>query len=99
MMWLFNALALTVERLYRLRYLHRGSYLRLSAVQLCRLLWLNLARSVSLPDSNWYFLLACPGGPVLLVRVFRLFSGYNGTMTSAKDCNALPARTNGASQT
>jgi hypothetical protein len=50
-MWLLNALALTIERLYRLRYLHRGSYPRLSAIQLCRLLWLNLARSVS-PDTS-----------------------------------------------
>ena len=44
-MWLLNALALTIERLYRLRYLHRGSYPRLSAIELCRLLWLNLASS------------------------------------------------------
>ncbi len=44
--WLLNALALTIERLYRLRYLHRGSHPRLSAIQLCRLLWLNLARSL-----------------------------------------------------
>ena len=51
LMWLLNALALTIERLYRLRYLHRGSYPRLSAIELCRLLWLNLARSVS-PDSS-----------------------------------------------
>jgi Transposase DDE domain len=45
--WLLNAVALTIERLYRLRYLHRGSHRRLSAVELCRLLWLNLARSLS----------------------------------------------------
>jgi hypothetical protein len=44
--WLLNALALTIERLYRLRYLHRGSHPRLSAIELCRLLWLNLARSL-----------------------------------------------------
>jgi hypothetical protein len=50
-MWLLNALALTIEGLYRLRYLHRGSYPRLSAIEFCRLLWLNLARSVS-PDSS-----------------------------------------------
>ena len=43
--WLLNALALTIERLYRLRYLHRGSHPQLSAIELCRLLWLNLARS------------------------------------------------------
>lgn len=50
-MWLLNALALTIERLYRLRYLHRGSYPRLSAIELCRLLWLNLAKSVSSDTS------------------------------------------------
>jgi Transposase DDE domain len=44
--WLLNALALTIERLYRLRYLHRGPHPRLSAIELCRLLWLNLARSL-----------------------------------------------------
>jgi hypothetical protein len=49
--WLLNALALTIERLYRLRYLHRGSHPRLSAVELCRLLWLNLARSFP-PNSS-----------------------------------------------
>ena len=43
--WLLTALALTIERLYRLRYLHRGSHRRLSAIELCRLLWLNLTRS------------------------------------------------------
>jgi hypothetical protein len=41
----------TMERLYRLRYLHRGSHLRLSAIELCRLLWLNLARPL-VPDTS-----------------------------------------------
>lgn len=49
--WLLNALALTIERLYRLRYLHRGAHRRLSAVELCRLLWLNLARPL-VPDTS-----------------------------------------------
>jgi len=49
--WLLNALALTIERLYRLRYLHRGSHPRLSAIELCRLLWLNLARSLA-PNTS-----------------------------------------------
>jgi hypothetical protein len=49
--WLLNALALTIERLYRLRYLHRGSHPRLSAIELCRLLWLNLARPFP-PNSS-----------------------------------------------
>jgi hypothetical protein len=42
--WLLTFLALTLERLYRLRYLHRGSHRRLSAIGLCRLLWLSLTR-------------------------------------------------------
>lgn len=50
-MWLLNALTLTIERLYRLRYLHRGLHPRLSAIELCRLLWLNLARSFP-PDTS-----------------------------------------------
>ena len=49
--WLLSALALTIERLYRLRYLHRGSHPRLTAIELCRLLWLNLARSFS-PNTS-----------------------------------------------
>jgi hypothetical protein len=49
--WLLTALSLTIERLYRLRYLHRGSHRRLSAVELRRLLWLNLARPLSLHTS------------------------------------------------
>jgi len=49
--WLLTALALAIERLYRLRYLHRGSHPQLSAIQLSRLLWLNLARSFS-PSSS-----------------------------------------------
>ena len=49
--WLLTALALTLERLYRLRYLHRGSHRRLSAIELCRLLWLNLARPPALNSS------------------------------------------------
>jgi hypothetical protein len=49
--WLLSFLALTIERLYRLRYLHRGSHPRLSAIQFCRLLWLSLSRSSSLNTS------------------------------------------------
>jgi DDE family transposase len=50
--WLLTALALTIERLYRLRYLHRGSHRRLSAIELCRLLWLNLAKSAPLLNTS-----------------------------------------------
>ena len=47
--WLITLLAIVIERLYRIRYLHRGTHRRLSASQLCRLLWLNLWH-VSPPD-------------------------------------------------
>jgi hypothetical protein len=42
--WLLLLLALVVERLYRIRYLHRGTHPVLSADQLCRLLWLSLSQ-------------------------------------------------------
>jgi hypothetical protein len=41
--WLLVLLALVVERLYRIRYLHRGPHRALSADQLCRVLWLSLS--------------------------------------------------------
>lgn len=44
--WLITALALMIERLYRLRYLHRGSHPIRSAMELVRLLWLSLGRPV-----------------------------------------------------
>jgi len=47
--WLIIALTLTLERLYRNRYLHRGSHRVLEAVDLYRLLWISLGR---LPDSS-----------------------------------------------
>jgi Transposase DDE domain len=42
--WLLMALALSIERLYRLRHLHRGSHPRRSAAELVQLLWLSLSR-------------------------------------------------------
>ena len=44
--WLITVLALTIERLYRLRYLHRGTHPVRSAIELVRLLWLGLGRPV-----------------------------------------------------
>jgi hypothetical protein len=41
--WLLLALALTIERLYRLRYLRRGTPPVYTALQLVRLLWLRLS--------------------------------------------------------
>jgi len=40
--WLFLLLALIIERLYRIRYLHRGTHPSLTAMQLKDTLWLHL---------------------------------------------------------
>ena len=42
--WLLTILALTIERLYRLRYLHRGTHPRRSSAELFLTLWVNLFR-------------------------------------------------------
>jgi hypothetical protein len=42
--WLITFLAMMIERLYRTRYLHRGTHPRRSAAELHRLLWLSLSR-------------------------------------------------------
>jgi hypothetical protein len=47
--WLIIALTLTLERLYRNRYLHRGIHSVLEPINLLRLLWISLGRS---PDSS-----------------------------------------------
>jgi len=51
MIWLLIALALTIERLYRIRYLHRGKHPVLTAIALVRLLRLSL-RAVEHIDSS-----------------------------------------------
>ena len=48
--WLLTCLALTIERLYRVRYLHRGTHPILEAIDLWQLLWLSLSRPV--PDDT-----------------------------------------------
>jgi len=40
--WLLNCLALVIERLYRLRYLHRGERQPYTAIELVRIMWLSL---------------------------------------------------------
>jgi hypothetical protein len=45
--WLLLLLALVIERLYRIRYLHRGNHPVRSAEQLCCLLWRSLSRPVT----------------------------------------------------
>ena len=45
--WLLSLLAMVIERLYRLRYLHRGNHPLRSAEQLCRLFWLSLSRPLA----------------------------------------------------
>lgn len=49
--WLLIALALNIERLYRLRYLHRGSHPVCTAIALLRLLRLSLSSPTALDSS------------------------------------------------
>jgi hypothetical protein len=49
--WLLTMLALTVERLYRLRHLHRGKHRVPSSAQLQLLLWLSLSRPCAADSS------------------------------------------------
>ncbi len=49
---LLTCLALCIERLYRLRHLHRGNHAPPSAIELCRLLWLHLRVSRSYYDTS-----------------------------------------------
>lgn len=49
--WLLTALALSIERLYRLRYLRRGKHRLRTAAQLHRELWLSLAAPAALDSS------------------------------------------------
>jgi hypothetical protein len=49
--WLLACLALTIERLYRLRYLHRGTHRCRSGAELVLALWVNLFRPCSVDTS------------------------------------------------
>lgn len=49
--YLLTLLALTIERLYRIRYLHRGRHAVRSAEQLCRLFWVSLSRPLAANTS------------------------------------------------
>jgi len=51
--WLLICLALTIERLYRMRYLHRGAHPIRTAIELLLLLQLSLGSlTTTLPDSS-----------------------------------------------
>jgi hypothetical protein len=50
LVWLLTALALTIERLYRIRFLHRGTHPLREAIDLWQLLWLSLSRPI--PDDT-----------------------------------------------
>lgn len=50
--WLLLALAMTVERLYRQRYLHRGTHPVYPPLALVRLLWLSLGSPHALRDPG-----------------------------------------------
>lgn len=52
MEWLLAMLALTMERLYRIRYLHRGTHAILAAMDLCRILWLSLSNPPPLVNTS-----------------------------------------------
>lgn len=49
--WLLTSLGLTIERLYRLRYLRRGTYPPRTAVDFVHVLWLSLSRPASTDSS------------------------------------------------
>jgi hypothetical protein len=49
--WLLAMMALTIERLYRLRYLRRGTHAPRSSAELLLTLWLNLFRPCSADTS------------------------------------------------
>jgi hypothetical protein len=49
--WLLICLALTVERLYRLRYLHRGDHAVYSGIEFVRRLWISLG-SIQVYDTS-----------------------------------------------
>lgn len=49
--WLLLALGLTIERLYRVRSLHRGDHPVRTAIELLRILWFHLA-APSAPDTS-----------------------------------------------
>lgn len=51
LVWLITCLALTLERLYRLRHLHRGTHPVHSAIELLRLLRLSLASPLHTDSS------------------------------------------------
>jgi len=49
--WLLTSMALTIERLYRLRYLRRGTHAPRSAADFVDLLWLSLSEPASADTS------------------------------------------------
>jgi hypothetical protein len=49
--WLLTILALTIERLYRLRYLRRGTHPLGSSAKLFLTMWVNLLRPCSADTS------------------------------------------------
>ena len=49
--WLLICLALTIERLYRVRYLHRGTHPILEPIALWQSLWLSLSRPLPADTS------------------------------------------------
>jgi hypothetical protein len=51
LVWLLTALALTIERLYRIRFLRRGTHPVREAITLWQLLWLSLSHPIARDTS------------------------------------------------
>jgi len=49
--WLLTALAMTIDRLYRQRYLHRGTHSSLAPIDLVRVLRASMSREIELNSS------------------------------------------------
>lgn len=84
--WLITVLALTIERLCRLRHLHRGTHPVRTAIELVRLLWLSLGRPLT-PDTSQ----PPPGGCLFLNR-----SSQPGLLQQESYPLKMPARTRGS---
>jgi hypothetical protein len=70
--WHLTMLALTIERLYRLRYLHRGTHRVPGSAQLLLHLWLSLALGrVAIGTRNPEFCLYVQRGRLLIPNLLR----------------------------
>jgi hypothetical protein len=66
--WLLTNMAFTIERLYRLRYLHRGKHPVRTAADFVYRFWLTLSQPVSTDTSRFQILCASPHWLSLLLQ-------------------------------